>query len=576
MKLIEALEIVRSSPRRGKPQRFFLACGFTPLHLKTFLHAELCRLLGGEFAEVETGLFGDLAGNLGRLAEPGWAGGALVIEWPDIEPRLGLRSLGGWRPRDLPDILKSARARIERIGSLLELVARRGAIAVCLPTLPLPPVGPAAGREAGVLELELSAAVASMASSMTERVRIVSPQRLDQLSPAGDRFDVRSEIASGFPYGLSHASIVAEQLALLLAGPPPKKGLITDLDDTLWKGILGEVGTDGVAWDLDRGAQMHGVYQQLLASLGAAGVLIGVVSKNDPTLVEEAFAKRDMILPRDCVYPLEAHWGAKSGSVAKILRAWNIGPDSVVYVDDSPMELAEVQQLHPEISCLRFPNRNSQEAWELLAHLRDLFGKTTITEEDLIRLESLRAAGARGSGETDAAGASDGFLEQAEAVVVVSFAKDADDQRALELVNKTNQFNLNGRRYRDAPWRARLDDPARISLRVTYRDKYGPLGKIAILSGTLAGDSLIVDTWVMSCRAFSRRIEHQCLRQLYEKLGVGEIIFDFEPTDRNGPLQGFLKEMALNAEAGRIRLGREEFLGRCPALFHRVEEDPGG
>ena len=113
-------------------------------------------------------------------------------------------------------------------------------------------------------------------------VRIVNPQRLDALSPPAERLDVKAELMSGFPYRTAHASVVAELLAEPLKPVMPKKGLITDLDDTLWRGILGEVGAHGVTWDLDHYSHMHGLYQQLLNSLAEAGVLIGVASKNDP------------------------------------------------------------------------------------------------------------------------------------------------------------------------------------------------------------------------------------------------------------------------------------------------------
>src|SRR5258708_40172043 len=105
------------------------------------------------------------------------------------------------------------------------------------------------------------------------------------------RLDVQSELLSGFPYQLSHASALAELLAALVRNPIAKKGLITDLDDTLWAGILGESGVDGISWHLEQKAHIHGLNQQFLASLASAGVLIAVASKNDPALVEQAFER---------------------------------------------------------------------------------------------------------------------------------------------------------------------------------------------------------------------------------------------------------------------------------------------
>src|SRR5207248_6984173 len=141
--------------------------------------------------------------------------------------------------------------------------------------------------------------------------------RLDRLSPPAERRDVQAEILFGFPYRPAHAAAVAELLTELLKTPAPKKGLITDLDDTLWAGLLGEVGADGVSWDLDHRSQLHGLYQQTLGALADAGVLIGVASKNDAARVHEAFRRRDLLLRRERVFPFEIHWGAKSESVAR-------------------------------------------------------------------------------------------------------------------------------------------------------------------------------------------------------------------------------------------------------------------
>jgi FkbH-like protein len=117
------------------------------------------------------------------------------------------------------------------------------------------------------------------------------------------------------------------------------------------------------------------------------------------------------------------------------------------------------------------------------------------------------------------------------------------DPRALELVNKTNQFNLNGKRYTEAAWQNYLRDPASFLLIASYTDKFGPLGKIAVLAGRQDGHALDIDAWVMSCRAFSRRIEFTCLEELFAKFGANEIKLDYVKTGRNGPLREFLERV---------------------------------
>src|SRR5262249_16456160 len=142
-------------------------------------------------------------------------------------------------------------------------------------------------------------------------------------------------------------------------------------------------------------------------------------------------------------------------------------------------------------------------------------------------------------------GSSDRFLREAEAELTLDFTKDPADPRAWELVNKTNQFNLNGRRYTEGLWREYLRRADTFLLRATYKDKFGPVGTIAVLAGRRGpgSDTLEIDVWVMSCRAFSRRIEHRCLDQLFQCFGVAQIAFDYQPTPRNGPLRDFFSSL---------------------------------
>jgi FkbH-like protein len=160
--------------------------------------------------------------------------------------------------------------------------------------------------------------------------------------------------------------------------------------------------------------------------------------------------------------------------------------------------------------------------------------------------------------------------------MTVSFDVDPPDPRALELVNKTNQFNLNGRRWSEGEWRAHLQEPDIFLLIVAYQDRYGPLGKIAVLAGQRRECGLCLDTWVMSCRAFARRIEHRCLQLLFGLTHAGEIEFAFEETPRNGPLRDFLESLLGGSPAFGCRLSRAAFEAKCPPLHQEVRGLPDG
>jgi len=579
MKLIEALEILRKEPPEPSDAfRAFLASGFEPLHLQTFLTAQLRLAFPGRKTQILSGVYGDFWGNLDRLSALGADVGILFCEWSDLDPRLSLRSLGSWEPSTFPEVLSNVRARASHLVEVAEKLSRQTTVVISLPTLPLPPVSFTPGWHAGALDLELKAIASSAGAKLAllANVKVLNSERLDRASPPGARLDAKSELAFGFPYQLTHASVLAEMMSHLVSAPTPKKGLITDLDDTLWSGVLGEEGFDGVFWDLEHHSQSHGLYQRLLDALSETGVLLAAASKNDPQLVAKVLDRNDLILSRQAIFPVEAHWRPKSESVSRILKTWNIGADSVVFIDDSPMELAEVKATHPDIECILFPKDDPQALLELLHQLRDLFGKGVLSQEDGIRRESIRRFQENVREFEGRDGKLEDFLAQAKAELTLNFSKEPLDPRALELVNKTNQFNLNGRRYTESAWQSYVKQPDTFLLIAAYKDKYGPLGKIAVLAGQTRAKKILLDVWVMSCRAFSRRIEYQCVAELFKHFQVSHIAFNFQATTKNGPLREFLAQLLGMEPRAGCELSKDEFAAIQEKTFQGVVEVPNG
>ncbi len=572
MKITEALKITQSVPADARPFAVTLACGFTPLHLQTFLAAHLQQRLHGRNVRVTPGLFGNLVGTLEAVDAASLPDGLVVaLEWADLDPRLDYRNSGSWGAGAAQDIVASAKVMLERIAGALGRIPAGPRIAISLPTISLPPAFHTPGWMASAHQLQVEADVLRFAAELAQdgRVVIANGERLAEESPARERLDLKSQLYNGLPYSLQHADKLAAQLALALNPPAPRKGIITDLDDTLWSGIVGEVGPEAVSWELNGHAQLHALYQKLLGSLAEHGTLVGVASKNDAAVVAKAFERKDLLLKPEQVFPVEVHWNAKSGSVARILDTWNISADSVIFVDDSPMELAEVAAAHPGMECVLFPKNDYPAGLAMLRLLRDLCGKEQVSKDDALRLESIRQGAAfreQASGEA----APDSFLEQLKATTTFDYV--ASEPRVLELVNKTNQFNLNGKRYSEADWRKMLAEPGAVLAAVSYEDKFGPLGTIAVIQGRLSGKSLAVEAWVMSCRAFARRIEHQTLKTLFESTGAAEMEFNFEPTARNAPLREMLAELLGDEPKAAFRLTREQFESGCPTLYQQVRE----
>lgn len=563
--------MIGNRPAAGAAYTLQLCCGFEPLHLASFLKAHLrLRLCSDDKDEapprvISTGRFGDLEGNIDRALSTAGASLplAVALEWADLDPRLGLRE--GYQPQadDERSILAEVAMRLDRIQAQITRASANRRIVLSLPATPLLPWGTGLCSQASAFELELHSFLTAFAARCTR-----AGVRIAERSPE-PAYDFRAHLQNGFPYSIPYADMVASRLAALLLPLPPKKGLVTDLDNTLWSGIVGDDGPGDVHWSLERRARPHGVYQQFLAALGSQGVLIAVASKNDPAIVAEALARPDLLCPPSILYPIEAHWGPKSESLKRIARKWNINLDAIVFVDDNALELAEVSQSLPEVECHMFPSPDRPAGiLELIQTLRQRFAREQVTEEDLIRSASLRS-----SAEYATAVATDPekLIAGLEARISVSFSRSGFDPRVLELLNKTNQFNLNGRRWEESGLRAFLQRPEALICVVSYQDRFGALGKIAVAVGILEGGAVRLQSWVISCRAFSRRIEFAMLDALFRHTGAGTLLLDWQSTPRNHPTHEALALLYHELpEAGVLSIGRDDFAFRCPRLYATV------
>ena len=578
MKLIDALSLVQSAATsEAPPFRVVLACGFTPLHLHTFLAAHLQQRLPAHRVEIQTGVFGDLAGTMARIAGCGAAAAAVAIEWADLDPRLGVRSLGGFRPDNLPGIVRAARDRLRLLAASLGAAGGRLPIAISLPSLPLPPVATTAGWQASTFELALRSAVAEFAvdAATLPLVRVVSAQELDRRSTPAKRFDVRMEIDAGHPYVPAHADAIADLLARLIDPPPAKKGIIVDLDDTLWRGIVGEDGPVGVRWDLDGHAQVHGLIEQMLHSLADTGVLVAIASKNQKAIVDEALRRDDLLIDPAKIFPVEVHWGPKSESVRRILRAWNVGEDSVASSTTARWSWRRSRHRFRASSASSFPaamRRLPTGCSNICARSSDATWSARRTRSGS---PSSRRPPMQGAPCTRAQPRMRSSSRSARWSSSISAGCRPTPARSSSLTRPTSGASTAAarRRRRGAPG-SRVRGRSS-SWRATATCTV-PSARFAVLRGRhLDPRTLVVDTWVMSCRAFARRVEHRCLERLFSRFEVDEIVFDYASTERNGPIREMLEALLDGAVAPGARLSRalRRALSAAVPSHHR---DPRG
>ncbi|GGE86863.1 hypothetical protein GCM10011317_49980 [Niveispirillum cyanobacteriorum] len=293
------------------------------------------------------------------------------------------------------------------------------------------------------------------------------------------------------------------------------KCLVLDLDNTLWGGIIGDDGLDGII--LGQGsARGEGFLQLQEYALAQArrGIILAVVSKNDESNALLPFESHpDMLLRKKDISCFIANWDDKATNIRRVAQKLNIGLDSIVFVDDNPFERELVRRELPMVSVPEVSN-NPAEIPSLLA-AAGYFEGVVVTAEDLTRTESYQANMERAAQHQTATDLGS-YLYSLEMELCWGEFDTLNLARITQLINKTNQFNLTTRRYSEEEVRQVITSSVDIGLYFRLLDKFGDSGIIGILIGRGRGETLSIDTWLMSCRVLGREVESAMLKVLCE------------------------------------------------------------
>ncbi len=343
----------------------------------------------------------------------------------------------------------------------------------------------------------------------------------------------------------SYARAVARSAAALYRAP--RKVLCTDLDNTLWGGVLGEEGWAGIATGTAFPGNCFQEYQRYLKQLAARGILLAAVSKNNPSDVEEAFAKRasDLLLAPDDFAARKIGWGDKTDALRELAAELSLGLDSFVFIDDNPVECEAMRQQMPEVATVCLPADQPWRYVELVA-AESFFDTLSITEADTRRTEEYRAQAKRSQLASDA-GSREEFLASLGIVCTVLPAVQAPLARAVQLLGKTNQFNLTTQRHGAAEVEQFASDGLAIAVRV--RDRFSDAGVVGLALALVMGVSdepvWRIDSFLLSCRVIGRGIESAMLAEiavLARKAGVVRLVGEYIPSGKNALCANFYLE----------------------------------
>jgi FkbH-like protein len=327
-----------------------------------------------------------------------------------------------------------------------------------------------------------------------------------------------------------------------------RKCLVLDLDNTLWGGVVGDAGVDGIELGEGTGVgEAFKTFQTHLKAVKNRGVLLAVCSKNEERHALGPFEEHpEMVLKRQDFVAFKANWDPKSDNLRAIAKELNIGVDSLVFVDDNPAEREEVRQALPEVLVPELP-ADPTEYPRILDAAR-CFEVPAITAEDRQRSEMYRGQRQLNELAASTRDLSD-FLASLEMEAVVKPFDAVSLPRITQLINKTNQFNLTTLRLTGAEVEELMTNPFAFTRTVRLADRFGDHGLISVLFGNVETDTLTLHGWLMSCRVLKRGVEHLLLNELVsaaKALGVSRIVGTYVPTHRNSLVEHHYRDLGFS------------------------------
>ena len=369
---------------------------------------------------------------------------------------------------------------------------------------------------------------------------------------AGIWFDAGLWHRAKVPMALDAIPLHAEHVCRLLAAARGRsaKCLVLDLDNTCWGGVIGDDGLDGIR--LGQGSADGEAFlavQAYALALKARGIVLAVCSKNDDAVARSPFLSHpDMMLRLEDITVFVADWSDKATNVARIAKTLNIGTDALVLLDDNPAERARVRQSYPEV---RVPEVGDDPAlYPAILSQAGYFETAALTADDARRAEQYRANALR-LAQMEEIGDYDAYLASLEMRCEIRRFDATGRARIVQLINKSNQFNLTTRRYTETEVGRMETDPGVLALQVRLSDRFGDNGMVSVVVFRKGGTDWICDTWLMSCRVLKRRVEDAVLNVVVEaarREGAARLVGEYIPSSKNAMVAGHFEALGFTAD----------------------------
>jgi FkbH-like protein len=354
----------------------------------------------------------------------------------------------------------------------------------------------------------------------------------------GNWHDPRLWNMAKLPFADDYVPLYADHVARVVAAIRGKsrKALVLDLDNTLWGGVIGDDGLEGIKIAQgDAAGEAHLALQRLALDLRRRGIVLAVSSKNTDEVARTPFLQHpEMLMKLDHIAVFQANWNDKATNIQVIAEELNLGLDALVFLDDNPVERGLVRRLLPQVAVPELPDEPALYARTLAA--AGYFETIAFAAEDLQRAGYYQENAKRASLQKQMGGV-DAYLASLDMTITFQPFDALGRARIVQLINKSNQYNLTTRRYTEPEVLAAESDPNVFTLQVRLSDMFGDYGMISVIICRLAAPSeWRIDTWLMSCRVLGRLVEYMVFREVLEharRAGIDTLVGIFIPSERN-------------------------------------------